>query len=106
MILVATIDTLPGYDVVEVFGDVLGVTARPQNAFIEGARSLNGAPNHRQPETLSAIRRDAVARMRAVARRHGANAVLGMRFDHRAISSNWTEICAYGTAVLVVPNQR
>jgi hypothetical protein len=35
--------------------------------------------------------------------RRGANAVVGMRFDHRSISESWTEICAYGTAVFVTP---
>jgi hypothetical protein len=45
------------------------------------------------------------------ARNAGANAVLGMRFDHRVISESWVEICAYGTAVVAVaiggvPGQR
>ena len=29
----------------------------------------------------------------------GANAVVAMRFDTSEMGSNWTEICAYGTAV-------
>jgi len=37
------------------------------------------------------------------ARARGANAVLGMRFDHRDISEVWGEMCAYGTAVYAVP---
>jgi uncharacterized protein YbjQ (UPF0145 family) len=29
----------------------------------------------------------------------GANAVVAMRFDTSEMGQNWTEICAYGTAV-------
>jgi hypothetical protein len=41
--------------------------------------------------------------MSKMAYARGANAVVCMRFDHRDISASWTEICAYGTAVFVVP---
>jgi uncharacterized protein YbjQ (UPF0145 family) len=32
---------------------------------------------------------------------HGANAIIAMRFDTSEMGGNWTEICAYGTAVKV-----
>jgi hypothetical protein len=44
--------------------------------------------------------------MMVAARRRGANAILGMRFDNRDITSMWVEIVAYGTAVVVVPVTR
>jgi uncharacterized protein YbjQ (UPF0145 family) len=31
----------------------------------------------------------------------GAYAILAMRFDTSEVGGNWTEICAYGTAVRV-----
>ncbi|HEX5596993.1 MAG TPA: heavy metal-binding domain-containing protein, partial [Micromonosporaceae bacterium] len=31
----------------------------------------------------------------------GANAVLGMQFEHREVGEMWMEVCAYGTAVVV-----
>jgi uncharacterized protein YbjQ (UPF0145 family) len=31
----------------------------------------------------------------------GADAVLAMRFDTSEMGQNWTEICAYGTAVKI-----
>jgi uncharacterized protein YbjQ (UPF0145 family) len=37
--------------------------------------------------------------MVAEAEAKGANAVVGMRFDTSEMGANWTEICAYGTAV-------
>jgi uncharacterized protein YbjQ (UPF0145 family) len=33
----------------------------------------------------------------------GANAVIAMRFDTSEMGGNWTEICAYGTAVVIEP---
>jgi hypothetical protein len=36
------------------------------------------------------------------ARRRGSNAIIAMRFDSGAIGQ-WSEICAYGTAVWVEP---
>jgi hypothetical protein len=40
--------------------------------------------------------------MVAEAARRGANAIVAMRFDSGAIGQ-WSEICAYGTAVWVQP---
>ena len=31
----------------------------------------------------------------------GADAILAMRFDTSEMGPNWTEICAYGTAVRI-----
>jgi uncharacterized protein YbjQ (UPF0145 family) len=101
--LAVTIETLPGYQIQDVFGQVMGATARPQNAFSEGIKDLSGAEGRRMPEVLRKWREDAIDRMVDAAYRHGANAVIGMRFDHRSIGTGWTEICAYGTAVLIVP---
>jgi uncharacterized protein YbjQ (UPF0145 family) len=33
------------------------------------------------------------------AKAKGADAVVAMRFDTSEMGNNWTEICAYGTAV-------
>ena len=100
--LAVTIDNLPGYEVRKVLGEVLGTTARQQNAFMEGIRELSGGPGRNLPVVLRKWREDAIASMVEIAYRRGANAVVGMRFDHRAIGPTWTEICAYGTAVFVV----
>jgi uncharacterized protein YbjQ (UPF0145 family) len=100
--LVVTIDELPGYQIRAVVGEVVGVTARPQNKFTEGVRSLSGRLSEAGEQYLIAGRREAVERMAFHARNAGANAVIGMRFDHRVISPMWVEICAYGTAVVAV----
>ena len=46
-------------------------------------------------------RKLAVADMVERARQLGSNAVVGLRFDHRTVANQWTEICAYGTAMVL-----
>jgi uncharacterized protein YbjQ (UPF0145 family) len=101
-----TIDNLPGYEVKEVIGEVLGVVARPKNAYVEGVKTLAGTGNPNVLDHLIRVRELAVAHMLRVAYQRGANAVVGMRFDHRPISESWNEVCAYGTAVFVIPAPR
>ncbi|HYN97561.1 MAG TPA: YbjQ family protein [Pilimelia sp.] len=99
--LVVTTDNLPGYEIREVLGEVIGVNARTHNPFAEGVKSLHGGTNPRMTEALIRWREEAVERMAQIAQRRGANAVVAMRFDHREITTAWVEICAYGTAVVV-----
>jgi len=99
--LVVTTESIPGYEVRAVIGEVVGVTARTNNQFIEGVKSLNGRLNPQLVRLFTQIRQEAVARMVDAAERRGANAIIGMRFDHRGVTPAWNEICAYGTAVLV-----
>jgi hypothetical protein len=44
-----------------------------------------------------------MGRMLEAARQKGGNAVIGMRFDTSEMADTWTELCAYGTAVVAVP---
>lgn len=101
--LVVTTDDLPGYVVRQVFGEVIGVTGRTRNPFREGVRKLHGEGDPQVVRALTRWRLDAVHQMMVHARELGANAVVGMRFDHRNVSDMWGEICAYGTAVCVEP---
>jgi uncharacterized protein YbjQ (UPF0145 family) len=99
--LVVTTDEIPGYEVRAVIGEVVGVTARTLNPFIEGVKSLNGRLNPELLRLLAQIRQEAVAHMVDAAKRRGANAIVGMRFDVRGVTAAWNEVCAYGTAVLL-----
>jgi len=98
-----TIETLPGFEIKEVLGQVVGVVARPRNAYVEGVKSLTGKAPANVADALVRAREVAVAHMLRIAYERGANAVVGMRFDHRPVSESWNEICAYGTAVFVIP---
>lgn len=103
--LVVTTEHVAGYLIRDVLGEVHGVTARSRNVYNEGVKLLDGGSNPRVGTALSRWRDEAIAQMSKLAQARGANAVVGMRFDHRDISTTWTEICAYGTAVFVVPVQ-
>jgi uncharacterized protein YbjQ (UPF0145 family) len=98
--LVVTTDSLPGYEIREVIGEVLGVTARTHNPYAEGVKALDGGLNPQMVAALAHWRAEAVTQLARNAERRGANAVVGMRFDHREITDYWAEICAYGTAVV------
>jgi uncharacterized protein YbjQ (UPF0145 family) len=97
--LVLTIDHAPGHRIVAILGEVLGATVRPDNAYVEGVKTLDGGGPH--IEDIIRTRQAALNDMVQRAHRLGANAVVGLRFDHRTIAGAWSEICAYGTAMVL-----
>jgi uncharacterized protein YbjQ (UPF0145 family) len=101
--LVLTIDHVPGYRIVAILGDVVGATVRPDNPYIEGVKSLEGGSPH--IDEVVRTRKAAVADLMDRARQLGANAVVGLRYDHRTIGGSWSEICAYGTAMVLAPRR-
>lgn len=103
--LITTAFDLPGYEIVATQGEVFGLTVRSRNigaGCIAGLRSIGGGEIPEFTKLLSHSRNEAMARMVAEAQQRGSNAILGMRFDSGAIGQ-WSEICAYGTAVWVNP---
>jgi uncharacterized protein YbjQ (UPF0145 family) len=54
-------------------------------------------------KALSDSRNEVMGRMIEEARARGGNAIIAMRFDTSEMGDVWTEICAYGTAVVAVP---
>ncbi|MCX4387445.1 YbjQ family protein [Micromonospora peucetia] len=101
--LVVTTEQLPGYEIRQILGEVVSSMARTRNPYREGVKNLRGgAYDPMAPDNLTRWRTDSVARLGEEARRIGANAVVGMRFDSRDCGEMWMEICAYGTAVVVV----
>jgi uncharacterized protein YbjQ (UPF0145 family) len=102
-VLVVTTDSLPGYEIQAVLGEVLGVVACTQNPYVAGYASLDGGESAVMAQVLVQNRASAIGQMINAANSRGATAILGMRFDNRDITGNWVEICAYGTAVVAVP---
>jgi uncharacterized protein YbjQ (UPF0145 family) len=105
-IIVSTMNDLPGYEVVEVYGEVFGLIARARNVFSNigaGLRTLVGGEARGYTTLLADSRDQAVERMRDAARARGANAVLAMRFDCNELQGVVSEVAAYGTAVRVRP---
>jgi uncharacterized protein YbjQ (UPF0145 family) len=64
--------------------------------------TMNDVPGYDVVEkNLVTSRQEVIDRMVAEAEARGGNAVLAMRFDTSEMGGNWTEICAYGTAVTI-----
>lgn len=103
-IIVATTNDLPGYEVVEVYGEVFGLIVRSRNVFSNFGASLRtvvGGEVKGYTKLLADSREQAIARMRDEASKRGANAILAMRFDSGDIGQVMNEVAAYGTAVRV-----
>lgn len=103
-IIVVTTNDLPGYEVVEVYGEVFGLIVRSRNVFSNFGASLRtifGGEVRGYTRLLTDSRNQAIARLREQAAAKGANAVLAMRFDSGDIGQVMNEVAAYGTAVRV-----
>ena len=104
--LISTMNDVPGYRVTSVLGEVFGLTVRSRNVGSQiGAsfKALAGGELKGMTKNLQSSREEVVGRMVAEAEARGGNAVLAMRFDTSEMGGNWTEICAYGTAVVIEP---
>ena len=102
--LISTMNDIPGYEVTEVLGEVFGLTVRSRNVGSQlGAafKSLAGGELRGMTKNLAASREEVMARMVQEAEARGGDAILAMRFDTSEMGGNWTEICAYGTAVKI-----
>ena len=100
--IVATTNDLPGYRVIEVLGVVRGITVRSRSVFgtIGGAlQSIVGGNLSLFTTLAETSRQEAMDLMIRHAEEHGANAVIGMRYDSNEITDGVTEMLAYGTAV-------
>jgi len=102
--IVTTMNDIPGYEVDEVFGEVMGLTVRSRNLGSQigaGLKSIVGGELKGMTTALADSRQQVRQRMVEEAEALGANAIIAMRFDTSEMGGNWTEICAYGTAVRV-----
>jgi uncharacterized protein YbjQ (UPF0145 family) len=102
--IVTTMNDIPGYTVDEVYGEVMGLTVRSRNIGSQigaGLKSILGGELKGMTKALVESRQQVMARMVEEAEAKGANAIIAMRFDTSEMGGQWTEICAYGTAVKV-----
>ncbi len=105
--LIATTPFVAGHRVAETRGHVFGLVVRSRGLtgnIAAGLRSLVGGEIHEYTQLLEDTRRQAIDRMVQNATLAGANAVISMRFDSSEIGTTMTEIVAYGTAVVLVPD--
>ncbi|GAB2735165.1 YbjQ family protein [Arthrobacter bambusae] len=104
--LIVTSNKIPGHRIDAVFGEVMGLTVRSRDIgaqVMAGFRSLGGGELPEMTKALYESRQEVMARMVNEAQQRGANAIVAMRFDTSEMGGNWTEVCAYGTAVFAIP---
>ena len=85
-----------------MLGEVFGLTVRSRNVGSQlgaGLKSLVGGELKGMTKALVDSREQVIERMVEEAQKKGGDAIVAMRFDTSEMGGNWTEICAYGTAV-------
>src|SRR3954463_12087 len=104
--LITTGNDLPGYRITRVLGECFGLTVRSRNIGSQlgaGLKSLVGGELRGMTTMLADGRNQAIQRLTEEAQGRGGNAIIAMRFDTSEFANTGTEICAYGTAVVVTP---
>src|SRR6266478_877211 len=95
---------LPGYRIVRNFGIVRGIIVRSRSVIGNLGAALQtivGGNITILTNLCEKTREDAFELLLQHAGEHGANAVIGMRYDATEVMQGVTEVLAYGTAVQV-----
>jgi uncharacterized protein YbjQ (UPF0145 family) len=101
---VTTAFDLPGHRTVRNLGVVRGIVVRSRSIIgnIGAAlQTLAGGNITLYTELCEKAREDAFRLMMDHAAEHGANAIVGVRYDANEVAAGVTEVLAYGTAVIV-----
>lgn len=101
MILTTTND-VPGREIGGCIGLVKGSTVRAKHIgsdIVASLRNLVGGEVKEYASLLTGAREQAIDRMIAEARLHGADAIVGVRLETSTITQAASEVMAYGTAV-------
>lgn len=104
IMIILTIENVPGKEIKEVKGLVKGSTVRCKNIgrdITASFKNLVGGEMSGYNDMLTEARQIAIGRMVDEAEAMGANAVIGMKLMSSAIAAGAAEMVAYGTAVVV-----
>jgi len=102
--MITTAFALDGFRIVRQLGVVRGITVRSRSIFGTigaGLQTLFGGNITLYTSLCERSRRDAFDAMVRHAEEHGANAIIGMRYDATEVMQGVTEVLAYGTAAIV-----
>ena len=106
--MVTTIHALPGYRVVRSVGVARGIMVRSRSVVgnvLGGIQSLFGGNITIYTNLCEQARKETYALMCQDAKKRGANAIIGMRYDATELMAGLTEVLCYGTAVVVEPEK-
>ena len=102
--ILTTIGTIPGHEILSVVGLVRGSTVRARHAgkdIMAAFKNVVGGEIDDYTKLMAESREQALDRMVAEARARGADAIIGLRFATSSISAGAAEIVVYGTAVTI-----
>ena len=102
--MVTTALSLPGYRIVRNLGVVRGLTVRSRSIignFFGGIQSIFGGNVTIYTNLCEEAREETYKLMCQHAEKHGANAIIAMRYDATELMAGLTEVLCYGTAVVV-----
>lgn len=103
-IQVSNLEAIPGTKIVAHLGMVQGNTVRAKHVgkdILAGLKNIVGGELRAYTELLTDSREECTARMIAMAKELGANAVLNVRFSTSSVSAGASELFVYGTAVII-----
>ena len=106
--IVITDNRVAGMKVARTLGMVRGNTVRARHLghdILAGLRGFVGGEVHEYTKLISESREHALDRMVEEAQSLGGNAVIDVRFSTSYIATNMAEILAYGTAVVLAPDE-
>jgi len=101
---VTTAFELPGCRIVQNIGVVRGIVVRSRSivgTIGASLQTLVGGNITLFTQMCERAREDAFRLMLEHAAEHGANALVGVRYDANEVAAGVTEVLAYGTAVVV-----
>ena len=104
IMIILTIENVPGKEIKEVKGLVKGSTVRCKNIgrdITASFKNLVGGEMSGYNDMLTEARQIAIGRMVDEAEAMGASAIIGMKLMSSAVAAGAAEMVAYGTAVVV-----
>jgi uncharacterized protein YbjQ (UPF0145 family) len=102
--IVTTGNEITGYAITKYLGVVRGIVVRSPTitqGIMGGLKQMVGGNIQQYADVCERARQDAFDLMVRHAEEHGANAVIGMRYDATEFTVSVTEVLAYGTAVRI-----
>ena len=101
---VTTANDLPGHRIVKNLGVKRGIVVRSRSivgTLGASLQTLIGGNITLFTQMCERAREDAFRLMLEHAAEHGANALVGVRYDANEVAQGVTEVLAYGTAVII-----
>jgi len=101
-LILATMPSIPKYEVEEVLGVIYGSSTRTRGAggrIISGIQSLTGGKGTAYAEEIEKARKESIEDLKNEAKKLGANGILAIDFETAEILEGFILVTAYGTAV-------